>query len=114
MFFIINDETAVLPLARVKFCRDKTGTIDNLNGLSGESVRQSCEKVSKPVNIGKITPVYRMLKSQYRWVLQVPYYDFERKVGGEADYIHQELAKLHDNGNVNAIYHEGTFEDQQD
>jgi len=36
VYFIINDETAVLPLARVKFCRDKTGTIDNLAGLSGK------------------------------------------------------------------------------
>ena len=36
VYFIINDETAVLPLARVKFCRDKTGTVDNLSGLSGK------------------------------------------------------------------------------
>jgi len=74
VYFIINDETAVLPLARVKFCRDKTGTIDNLAGLSG-----------------KITPVYRMLKSQYRFVLQVPYYEFERDPGNEAEFIRDQL-----------------------
>lgn len=76
VYFIINDETAVLPLARVKFCRDKTGTINNLAGLSG-----------------KITPVYRMLKSQYRWVLQVPYYEFEREPGNETEFIRDQYIK---------------------
>ena len=49
-----------------------------------------------------------MLKAQYRYVLQVPYYDFERKIGSEAEYLHEQMAKLHeaDNGNVNSIYHE--------
>ena len=70
----------------------------------------------KPLKIGKITPVYRMLKTQYRYVLQVPYYDFERKIGAEAEYLHEQLAKLHEadgNGNVNSMYHDLAPEEHQ-
>ena len=32
-----------------------------------------------------------MLKSQYRFVLQVPYYEFERDPGNEAEFIRDQL-----------------------
>ena len=77
-------------MARVKFCRDKTGTIDNLAGLSGKLQSLSLLSYSYRL-LGKITPVYRMLKSQYRFVLQVPYYEFERDPGNEAEFIRDQL-----------------------
>ena len=35
-----------------------------------------------------------MLRKQYRYVLQVPYYEFEKEPGKEAEYIQSQLEKL--------------------
>ena len=35
-----------------------------------------------------------MLQSQYRFVLQVPYYEFENTIGKEAEYLRDKLKKV--------------------
>ena len=121
----------MLPLARVKFCRDKTGTIDNLSGLSGKCqqqlmflsrLRQSDACVShaeSPIPLcfarfGSKNSFFEIWIFAFRSV-KVPYYDFERKIGSEAEYLHEQLARLHeaDNGNVNSIYHDLAREEHQ-
>ena len=122
----------MLPLARVKFCRDKTGTIDNLSGLSGKCqqqlmflsrLRQSDACVShaeSPIPLcfarfGSKKLFLRNLNFCFFRSVKVPYYDFERKIGSEAEYLHEQLARLHeaDNGNANSIYHDLAREEHQ-